>query len=116
MINAYFNQSLQWKKRTGINEFNEPIYELQNYAFISPGQVVGFIDTPVYEFPCRVEFVRKMVRGNGEQKLISNVKIYTVAAIQADDIVVYDGVEHLVLTTSPQFGLGGEIMWYEGAL
>jgi hypothetical protein len=107
---------LQWKKRTGVNDYNEPTYEVQEYAFINPFLITDIVFTPTYDFPCRVEFKRRMVRGNGAQQLISDVTIYTSAAIQADDIVVYDGVEHLVLTTSPQFDLQGNVLWYEGSL
>lgn len=99
MIDAYFSQTLQLKKRIGVDEFNQPIYEIQESVY-----------------PCRLEFVRKIVRTISAQQYISNVSVYTSASFQVDDIIVYDGVEYIAMTTSPQIGIDGSVMWYEGAL
>lgn len=99
MIDAYANQLVTWKKKTGTNDYNEPSYAAD--ATIK----------------ARLEYHRKMVRNAQAQEIISEARIYTRTAISPDDVIVTsDGREWTIITVASQPALDGSIVFYEGSL
>ncbi|MGF9711719.1 hypothetical protein [Paenibacillus naphthalenovorans] len=95
MIDLYANQTVIWKKKLSVNDYNEPDYD-------SGSQI-----------DCRLEYKRKMVRDTEGQEVLSESAVYTETAVKIGDVIIIDGIDWNVISSNPQYDLFGEIVFYE---
>ena len=90
MIEDYFVDKKLWKHKTGVDDYNQPIYEDKT------------ID-------CRFNQKIKLVRDKTGTQVVSQAQVYCKDAVTIDDLV--DG--RVVLSVLTLDGLDGQIEGYE---
>lgn len=90
MISSYLNQSLEWKVKGAVNEYNEATYTTTT---IRGRKETGF----------------NLIRDAQGQELISSSFVATESAISPGDLI--DGLQ--VITSVPMPGLDGKTEHYE---
>ncbi len=95
---AYHAQGVLIARRTGTNEFGEPVF------------------APVEAIACRFERAGKIVRRHDGTSALSNAALYTVAPIAEGDCVRYEGRAHPVLAVVRATSLAGEFVQNEAYL
>lgn len=97
MLEPYANNTVTWKTATGQNEYGEPI------TGSSPIQ-------------CRLEPRRRLVRNAQGQEVVSEIALYTQAAVKVGDLIAVDGVDYPVIAVTVEYGLSGLEAFREVAL
>lgn len=97
MIGDYCNQSVTWRHVTSRDEFNDP-----NYA-----------DQPI---KVRWEAKRRLVRNAQGDQVVSEARVYTQAAVEPGDVLVYAGREWPVIAVGHATGLDGTELFREVAV
>lgn len=95
MIGVYANQTATWKKRTGVNEYNEPSF--------AASQTIK----------CRLEPRLKMVRNREGQEVVSESVLYTESAVSYGDVITVNGIDFPVINAYPMPRFNGSTAYYE---
>ncbi|OPX89982.1 MAG: hypothetical protein A4E53_01197 [Pelotomaculum sp. PtaB.Bin104] len=97
MIQGKLNQTAQWKRKTGNNDYAEPIYA-----------------DPV-DIAVRWEGRRRMVRNQQGKEVISECLVFCLEDVQPDDVITYKGTDYTVIAVSEIPNLAGSISHKEVA-
>ena len=89
MIEGYLNQRAVWKRKTGSNEYGEPV-------------------TKQKTIKVRWEGKRRLVRDNDGREVVSEARVFCIEAVQPGDELEYGGRRWPVITVSLIPGLDGE--------
>lgn len=92
MITDYLNQSVVWKKVTGVNEFGEPVTVSQTIK-------------------ARYESKRKLVRDRTGQEVVSEARFYCLQAVQAGDLIDRDGRDWPIIAVTEFMDLDGTLVY-----
>lgn len=96
MIGRYLSQTATWRRRTGQDEYGKPTF--------AAGETIA----------CRWEWKRRMVRTLSGDEAVSEGRAFTVAAVNAGDVLVDPaGRAWAVISASPQYGLDGAELFRE---
>jgi hypothetical protein len=91
VIGAYLNQRIGWRRRTGIKDNGQPLFD------------------DLTAIPARVEYKRRLVRNAKAEEVMSEGFAMTRAAVSVGDVLVWEGREWPVINASAKYGLmGGE--------
>jgi hypothetical protein len=88
MIEGYLNQRAVWKRKTGSNEYGEPV-------------------TKQKSIKVRWEGKRRLVRDNQGREVVSEARVFCVEAVQAGDELEHGGRRWPVIAVSTVPGLDG---------
>ncbi len=94
MIGEYLNQTVTLKNKGVVNAYNEPSYT---------SSIIK----------ARFEYKRRMTRNALGETIVSLATCYTNIQVKPDDLVVFDGVDWVVLTVANIVDLNGGISHYE---
>jgi len=94
LLSAYANQTLTWKSKTSVNEWNEATY--------STTSIKG-----------RFEYKRRIVQSTDGKELISEARLFTESHVLPDDVITYDGIDWSVISISDVPGIDGSVQFYE---
>jgi hypothetical protein len=94
VIDGYMNQSVIWKSKGDVNEYNEPTYT---------GSTIQ----------CRFEYKRRLVRNKQGQEVISEARLFTSSPVKPDDLITHDSINWVVIAVADQPNLDGSIEFYE---
>lgn len=97
MIEGYLNQRAVWKRKTGSNEYGEPV-------------------TKQKTIKVRWEGKRRLVRDSQGREVISEARFFCFEKVNPDDIAEYNGHEWKVIAVSEIVDLDGNISHYEVAV
>ncbi len=97
MIEGYLNQRAVWKRKTGSNEYGEPV-------------------TKQKTIKVRWEGKRRLVRDNEGREVVSEARVFCMEAVQAEDLLEYGGRAWPVIAVSEAPGLDGEALFWEVAV
>ena len=89
MIEGYLNQRAVWKRKTGQNEYGEPV-------------------TKQKTIKVRWEGKRRLVRDNKGREVVSEARVFCVAPVKPGDILEHGGREWPVIAVSTVPGLDGK--------
>ncbi len=89
MIEGYLNQRAVWKRKTGSNEYGEPV-------------------TKQKTINVRWEGKRRLVRDNEGREVVSEARVFCVEPVQPGDILEHGGREWPVIAVSTVPGLDGK--------
>ena len=88
MIEGYLNQGAVWKRKTGSNEYGEPV-------------------TKQKTIKVRWEGKRRLVRDNEGREVVSEARVFCVEPVKPGDILEHGGREWPVIAVSSVPGLDG---------
>jgi len=88
MIEGYLNQRAVWKRKTGSNEYGEPV-------------------TKQKTIKVRWEGKRRLVRDNEGREVVSEARVFCVEPVKPGDILEHGGREWPVIAVSSVPGLDG---------
>ena len=97
MIEGYLNQRAVWKRKTGQNEYGEPV-------------------TKQKTIKVRWEGKRRLVRDNEGREVVSEARVFCVEPVQPGDLLEYAGREWPAIAVSIVLGLDGKESHREVAL
>ncbi|MFY9189422.1 MAG: hypothetical protein WAO22_09245 [bacterium] len=97
MIEGYLNQRAVWKRKTGSNEYGEPV-------------------TKQKSIKVRWEGKRRLVRDVSGQEVVSEARVFCTAPVQPGDLLEYAGRKWPVITVASVPGLDGATNHREVAL
>lgn len=97
MLEHYANNVVTWKTATGQNEYGEPI-------------------TTSSPIKCRLEPRRRLVRNAQGQEVVSEIALYTQAAVRPGDLITVDSVDYPVIAVTTEYDLSGAEAFREVAL
>lgn len=97
MIEGYLNQRAVWKRKTGSNEYGEPV-------------------TKQKSIKVRWEGKRRLVRSKDGREVVSEARVFCAEAVQAEDLLEYGGRAWPVIAVSETPGLDGETLFWEVAV
>jgi hypothetical protein len=89
MIEGYLNQRAVWKRKTGQNEYGEPV-------------------TSSKIIKVRWEGKRRLVRDNEGREVVSEARVFCIEPVNPGDKLEYDGREWPVIAVSIVPGLDGK--------
>ena len=89
MIDGYLNQRAVWKRKTGQNEYGEPV-------------------TKQKTIKVRWEGKRRLVRDNEGREVVSEARVFCTEAVKPGDELEYDGRSWPVIAVSTVPGLDGK--------
>ena len=89
MIEGYLNQRAVWKRKTGSNEYGEPV-------------------TKQKTIKVRWEGKRRLVRDNEGREVVSEARVFCVEPVKPGDILEHGGREWPVIAVSTVPGLDGK--------
>jgi hypothetical protein len=89
MIEGYLNQRAVWKRKTGQNEYGEPV-------------------TKKKSIKVRWEGKRRLVRDNEGREVVSEARVFCVEPVKPGDILEHGGREWPVIAVSTIPGLDGK--------
>lgn len=99
MIEAYLNQRMTVRRRTGVAFNGDPTFQ------------------DVLDVPCRWEKSRRLVRNEQGEQVVSETTVFTQEAVSTgDELVDSAGRTWPVVTVGDNPGLDGESMFLEVAL
>jgi len=98
VIGDYCNQSVTWRHVTSRDEFSDP-----SYAADQPIKV-------------RWEAKRRLVRDGKGDQVVSEARVFTDAAVEPGDVLVYGGREWPVIAVGQATGLDGSELFREVAV
>ena len=96
MIEGYLNQRAVWKRKTGSNEYGEPV-------------------TKQKTIKVRWEGKRRLVRDKQGQEVVSEALFFCMEDVQPGDIISFGGKEWTVITVSEIPDLDGQVIYREAA-
>ena len=88
MIEGYLNQRAVWKRKTGSNEYGEPVTKQKTISV-------------------RWEGKRRLVRDNEGREVVSEARVFCVEPVKPGDILKHGGREWPVIAVSTVPGLDG---------
>ena len=88
MIEGYLNQRAVWKRKTGSNEYGEPV-------------------TKQKTIKVRWEGKRRLVRDNEGREVVSEARVFCTEAVKPGDIFKYEDRDWPVISVSIVPGLDG---------
>ena len=88
MIEGYLNQRAVWKRKTGSNEYGEPV-------------------TKQKTIKVRWEGKRRLVRDNEGREVVSEARVFCIEPVKPGDILEHGGREWPVIAVSTVPGLDG---------
>ncbi len=94
MIQEYLNQTVTLKTKGVVNAYNEPSYSSTSIK-------------------ARFEYKRRMTRNALGEIIVSLATCYTTTQVKPDDLIVFDGVDWVVLTVANVVDLFGNSSHYE---
>lgn len=97
MIEGMLNQTAVWKRKTGDNEYGEPLYA-----------------DPV-TIKVRWEGKRRLVRNSQGKEVVSEARVFCMEQLSPDDTLTYDSEEWTVITAQGVPNLAGIIRYWEVA-
>ena len=89
MIEGYLNQRAVWKRKTGSNEYGEPV-------------------TRQKTINVRWEGKRRLVRDNQGREVVSEARVFCTEAVKPGDELEFDGRSWPVIAVSTVPGLDGK--------
>ena len=89
MIEGYLNQKAVWKRKTGSNEYGEPV-------------------TKQKTIKVRWEGKRRLVRDNEGREVVSEARVFCTEAVKPGDELEFDGRRWPVIAVSTVPGLDGK--------
>ena len=81
MMEGYLNQQATWHTVTGLNNYGEP-------------------ETSSQTIPVRWEGKRRLVRDKEGREVISEARVFCLAAVKPGDMLTYDGRKWPVISVS----------------
>lgn len=94
IIDEYLNQTVTWKSKDSVNEYNEPVYTKKDIR-------------------CRFIYERKLTRNSKGEEVVSSGRMFTAEPVRPDDLITYDNVDWPVITVSNEVDLDGNVVYYE---
>ena len=88
MIEGYLNQRAIWKRKTGSNEYGEPV-------------------TKQKTIKVRWEGKRRLVRDNEGREVVSEARVFCIEPVKPGDILKYEDRDWPVISVSIVPGLDG---------
>ena len=88
MIEGYLNQRVVWKRKTGSNEYGEPV-------------------TKQKSIKVRWEGKRRLVRDNEGREVVSEARVFCIEPVKPGDILKYEDRDWPVISVSIVPGLDG---------
>ena len=88
MIEGYLNQRVVWKRKTGSNEYGEPV-------------------TKQKTIKVRWEGKRRLVRDNEGREVVSEARVFCIEPVKPGDILKYEDRDWPVIAVSIVPGLDG---------
>ena len=88
MIEGYLNQRVVWKRKTGSNEYGEPV-------------------TKQKSIKVRWEGKRRLVRDNEGREVVSEARVFCIEPVKPGDILKYEDRDWPVIAVSIVPGLDG---------
>jgi hypothetical protein len=88
MIEGYLNQRAVWKRKTGSNEYGEPV-------------------TKQKTIKVRWEGKRRLVRDNEGREVVSEARVFCIEHVKPGDILKYEDRDWPVIAVSVISGLDG---------
>ena len=88
MIEGYLNQRAVWKRKTGSNEYGEPV-------------------TKQKTIKVRWEGKRRLVRDNERREVVSEARVFCTEAVKPGDLLEHQDREWPVIAVSTVPGLDG---------
>ena len=88
MIEGYLNQRAVWKRKTGQNEYGEPV-------------------TKKKTIKVRWEGKRRLVRDNEGREVVSEARVFCIEPVKPGDILKYEDRDWPVISVSIVPGLDG---------
>ena len=88
MIEGYLNQRVVWKRKTGQNEYGEPV-------------------TKKKTIKVRWEGKRRLVRDNEGREVVSEARVFCIEPVKPGDILKYEDRDWPVISVSIVPGLDG---------
>ena len=88
MIEGYLNQRAVWKRKTGSNEYGEPV-------------------TKQKTIKVRWEGKRRLVRDNEGREVVSEARVFCIEPVKPGDILKYEDRDWPVIAVSTVPGLDG---------
>ena len=88
MIEGYLNQRAVWKRKTGSNEYGEPV-------------------TKQKTIKVRWEGKRRLVRDNEGREVVSEARVFCIEPVKPGDILKYEDRDWPVISVSIVPGLDG---------
>ena len=88
MIEGYLNQRVVWKRKTGQNEYGEPV-------------------TKQKTIKVRWEGKRRLVRDNEGREVVSEARVFCIEPVKPGDILKYEDRDWPVISVSIVPGLDG---------
>jgi hypothetical protein len=89
MIEGYLNQRAVWKRKTGSNEYGEPV-------------------TKQKTIKVRWEGKRRLVRDNEGREVVSEARVFCIEPVKPGDILEYEDRDWPVIAVSTVPGLDGK--------
>jgi hypothetical protein len=89
MIEGYLNQRAVWKRKTGSNEYGEPV-------------------TKQKTIKVRWEGKRRLVRDNEGREVVSEARVFCIEPVKPGDILKYEDRDWPVIAVSTVPGLDGK--------
>lgn len=94
MIGTYLNQTVQIRRKTGVDGYGKALYAAAVTA------------------KARVEFKNRLVREAGGNQVVSSAQVYLMDACGAEDrVFLPDASERTVISIEEVPGLGGETLY-----
>ena len=97
MLSIYANQSVTWKSRSSVNEYNEPTYSSSTIS-------------------ARFIYKRELARLASGEEITSNAIIYTKSAIEEGDTITADSKDWVIRFVYPWIDLNGATIGYKGVM
>jgi len=97
VIENKLSQTVTWKQVTGVNAYGENTTSSSTIAV-------------------RWEGRRRLVRDTQGREVISEARIFTLAAISPGDLLTYGGRDWPVISVSESRDMAGALLFYEVAL
>lgn len=98
MLDMYANQKIKWLQKTGINDYNEPIFAKEKYI------------------NARISYNRSVITDIQGKSIVSNATLYTNTPIEVGDTITYDNKNWEIKEVHSVAGLNGNVEYYKGLL
>ncbi len=97
MLSVYLNQTVIWKSKQSVNEYNEATYTSAS-------------------IPARFEYKRKLVMDKQGVQIVSEAVCYTKSLVKPEDVITYDAKDWVVISVKDSVDLEGNVLCYEVSL
>ena len=98
MLDFYTNQTIPWRKKTGVRDNGAPLF------------------APASDIRGRFEYSRRLIIDAKGERVVSEARAYTKAPVAPGDTLTWDGREWIILAVRTEYGLSGVEMHREARL